>query len=99
MNGWTVEKLATLVNIVYGKSPAEIEKLDDGFPIFGTGGVVGYTSEVLCDGPSVILGRKGTIDKVQRCAGPFWAIDTTYYTTPKRELIGHGCTTLFHHSI
>jgi type I restriction enzyme S subunit len=85
MNGWTVEKLATLVNIVYGKSPAEIEKLDDGFPIFGTGGIVGHTSEVLCDGPSVILGRKGTIDKVQRCAGPFWAIDTTYYTTAKRE--------------
>lgn len=85
MNGWTVEKLATLVNVVYGKSPAEIEKLDDGFPIFGTGGIVGHTSEVLCDGPSVILGRKGTIDKVQRCAGPFWAIDTTYYTTAKRE--------------
>lgn len=85
MNGWTVEKLATLVNVVYGKSPAEIEKIDDGFPIFGTGGIVGHTSEVLCDGPSVILGRKGTIDKVQRCAGPFWAIDTTYYTTAKRE--------------
>jgi len=85
MNGWTVEKLATLVNVVYGKSPAEIEKVDDGFPIFGTGGIVGHTSEVLCDGPSVILGRKGTIDKVQRCAGPFWAIDTTYYTTAKRE--------------
>jgi len=31
------------------------------------------------------LGRKGTIDKVQRSAGPFWSIDTTYYTTPKRE--------------
>ncbi|MCG9031184.1 restriction endonuclease subunit S [Laribacter hongkongensis] len=85
MNGWNVEKLATLVNVVYGKSPAEIEKLDDGFPIFGTGGVVGYTSEVLCDGPSIILGRKGTIDKVQRCTGPFWAIDTTYYTTAKRQ--------------
>lgn len=85
MSGWTVEKLSTLVNVVYGKSPAEIEKLDDGFPIFGTGGIVGHTSEVLCDGPSVILGRKGTIDKVQRCAGPFWSIDTTYYTTAKRE--------------
>lgn len=85
MSGWAIEKLATLVNVVYGKSPAEIEKIDDGFPIFGTGGVVGYTSEVLCNGPSVILGRKGTIDKVQRCDGPFWAIDTTYYTTAKRE--------------
>ncbi|MCW5651107.1 MAG: restriction endonuclease subunit S [Ramlibacter sp.] len=84
MNGWAIEKLATLVNVVYGKSPAEVKKLDDGFPIFGTGGVVGYTSDVLCDGPSVILGRKGTIDKVQRCAGPFWAIDTTYFTTAKR---------------
>lgn len=84
-NGWPVEKLATLVNVVYGKSPAEIEKLDDGIPIFGTGGVVGFTSEALCDGPSIILGRKGTIDKVQRSAGPFWSIDTTYYTTPKRE--------------
>ncbi|MFZ7338448.1 hypothetical protein ACLS0R_19670, partial [Comamonas jiangduensis] len=61
MNGWNIEKLATLVNVVYGKSPSAIEKLDDGFPIFGTGGVVGYTSEVLYEGPSVILGRKGTI--------------------------------------
>ncbi|WP_313605969.1 restriction endonuclease subunit S [Comamonas jiangduensis] len=85
MNGWSTEKLATLVNIVYGKSPSAIEKLDEGFPIFGTGGIVGYTSEFLCEGPSVILGRKGTIDKVQKCTGPFWAIDTTYYTTPKRE--------------
>ena len=84
-NVWPVEKLATLVNVVYGKSPAAIEKLDDGIPIFGTGGVVGYTNEALCKGPSIILGRKGTIDKVQRSAGPFWSIDTTYYTTPRRE--------------
>ncbi|MBO9642331.1 MAG: restriction endonuclease subunit S [Pseudacidovorax sp.] len=83
--GWSTEKLASLVDVVYGKSPAEIDKLDAGLPIFGTGGVVGYTDEALYDGPSVILGRKGTIDKVQRSPGPFWAIDTTYYTTPKRE--------------
>lgn len=84
-NGWFSEKLAALVNVVYGKSPAEIEKLDDGIPIFGTGGVVGYTAKPLCDGPSVILGRKGTIDKVQLSDGPFWAIDTTFYTTPRSE--------------
>ncbi|MGE6332929.1 restriction endonuclease subunit S [Stenotrophomonas sp. NPDC077659] len=84
-SGWSMEKLAALVNIVYGKSPAEIQRLGEGIPIFGTGGVVGYTCQALFDGPSIILGRKGTIDKVQRCAGPFWAIDTTYYTTPKRE--------------
>lgn len=82
--GWSTEKLASLVDVVYGKSPAEIDKLDAGLPIFGTGGVVGYTDKALYDGPSVILGRKGTIDKVQHSPGPFWAIDTTYYTMPKR---------------
>lgn len=83
-NSWVATKLSTLVDIVYGKSPADIEKLDHGIPIFGTGGVSGYTNASLCDGPSIILGRKGTIDKVQRSEGPFWAIDTTFYTRPKQ---------------
>jgi len=84
-NTWNSTKLAKLVNLVYGKSPAELEKFDAGIPIFGTGGISGYTNVALYEGPSVILGRKGTIDKVQRSAGPFWAIDTTFYTTPKQN--------------
>lgn len=82
---WITSKLSELVNVTYGKSPAGIQKLDDGIPIFGTGGVTGYTDVALYDGPSVILGRKGTIDKVQRSNGPFWAIDTTFYTIPKQN--------------
>lgn len=84
-DSWTVNKLSGLVDVVYGKSPADIAKLDVGVPIFGTGGISGYTDNSLCDGPSIILGRKGTIDKVQRSDGPFWAIDTTFYTTPKKN--------------
>lgn len=75
---WVTSKLSELVDIIYGKSPAELQKLADGIPIFGTGGITGYTDVALYDGPSVILGRKGTIDKVQRSNGPFWAIDTTF---------------------
>jgi type I restriction enzyme S subunit len=83
-DSWTANKLSGLVDVVYGKSPADIEKLEDGVPIFGTGGISGYTNTPLYDGPSIILGRKGTIDKVQLSDGPFWAIDTTFYTTPKK---------------
>lgn len=82
-SSWEPMKLSSLVNVVYGKSPSEIAKLDSGIPIFGTGGITGYTDTPLSSGPSIILGRKGTIDKVQKCNGPFWAIDTTFYTTPK----------------
>ncbi len=81
---WSTGKLSDLVKVIYGKSPTEIEKTDAGIPIFGTGGVTGYTNTVLYQGPSIILGRKGTIDKVQWIDGPFWAIDTTFYTTPKQ---------------
>lgn len=80
---WTHGTVNDLVAIVYGKSPSEIEKLDTGIPIYGTGGISGYTDCSLCVGPSIILGRKGTIDKVQFSEAPFWAIDTTFYTTPK----------------
>lgn len=80
---WSADKLSGLVDVIYGKSPADIKKSERGIPIYGTGGISGYTDSPLYEGPSIILGRKGTIDKVQRSDGPFWAIDTTFYTTPK----------------
>ncbi|WP_175252491.1 restriction endonuclease subunit S [Pseudomonas sp. BMW13] len=80
---WSAEKLSGLVDVIYGKSPADIKRSERGIPIYGTGGISGYTDSPLYEGPSIILGRKGTIDKVQRSDGPFWAIDTTFYTTPK----------------
>lgn len=82
-SGWELKKLSELVDVVYGKSPAEIKKVDSGVPIYGTGGISGHTDTPLCNGPSIIFGRKGTIDKVQRCDGPFWAIDTTFYTSAR----------------
>lgn len=80
---WSADRLSGLVDVIYGKSPAGIKKLERGVPIYGTGGISGYTDSPLYDGPSIILGRKGTIDKVQCTDGPFWAIDTTFYTAPK----------------
>ncbi|MCZ8094419.1 MAG: restriction endonuclease subunit S [Acidovorax sp.] len=86
---WKSDTLDALVSIVYGKSPSDIAKLDSGVPIYGTGGISGFTDNSLCDGPSIILGRKGTIDKVQFSEQPFWAIDTTFYTTPKTTFDWH----------
>ena len=38
------------------------------------------TREFLYDKPSVLIGRKGTIDKPQYIDVPFWTIDTLFYT-------------------
>jgi len=76
-------RLEDVCKIVYGKSQNAIVSEDGPYPIWGTGGIVGYAEEYLYDKPSVILGRKGTIDRPIISTKPFWAIDTTFYTEIK----------------
>lgn len=81
-NGWSKLSLQDLVSINYGKSPKEIIDENGIYDIVGTGGITGSTNSYLHSGPSVIIGRKGTIDKPQFLEKPFWAIDTTFYCLP-----------------
>ncbi|MDZ7667626.1 MAG: restriction endonuclease subunit S [Desulfotignum sp.] len=70
------EELAT---INYGKSPEEILSSYGDYPVVGTGGRERYGDKFIYDGESIVLGRKGTIDRVHFVSGRFWAIDTAYY--------------------
>lgn len=80
---WDSFKLRELTEIIYGASPKGIEDENGTNPIIGTGGVVGFTNQSTYDQPSIVIGRKGTIDRPQLVTGPFWAIDTTYYCKPR----------------
>ncbi|KTC73872.1 EcoKI restriction-modification system protein HsdS [Legionella birminghamensis] len=80
---WQKNKLKDIVNVYYGKSPKDILELSGKFPIIGTSGITGYTNKYIAKGASVIIGRKGTINKPQLINGPFWAIDTTFYCLAK----------------
>lgn len=68
-----------VAKINYGKSASAILSDDGDTPVVGTGGVERYGRVYLYDGESIILGRKGTIDRVSFVAGKFWPIDTTYF--------------------
>ena len=76
-NKYTLKEIAT---IRYGKNQKNVVSLDGSFPIYGTGGLMGYASKYLYDKPSVLIGRKGTIDKVRYVTHPFWTVDTLFYT-------------------
>lgn len=77
---WDVKTLGSILKIRYGKSQKGIEKLGGKYPILGTGGLMGHTDTFLYDKPSVLIGRKGTIDKPQFWDSPFWTVDTLFYT-------------------
>jgi len=75
---WDQLKFKDVIKIKYGK---DHKKLDDGdIPVLGTGGVMRYVDSYLYEGESILIGRKGTIDKPRFISGKFWTVDTLFYT-------------------
>lgn len=79
--------LKELANIKYGKNQKNVASDTGTVPIYGTGGLIGYATEALYKNPSVLIGRKGTINKVKYVEHPFWTVDTLFYTEVNEEVI------------
>jgi type I restriction enzyme S subunit len=77
--GWQDKSLRELATINYGRSPSGILSEDGMYPVVGTGGDERVGNDYLYDGDSIIMGRKGSIDRVHFATGRFWVIDTAYY--------------------
>jgi type I restriction enzyme S subunit len=77
---WKVKRLKFFVKICNGKDHKEVNDENGEYPIFGSGGQFGTANEYLYHGPSVLLGRKGTVDKPRFVDKPFWTVDTAYFT-------------------
>ena len=73
-------KLKELITLKYGKRQNDVEDENGTIPIYGTGGVFGKANVSLYSKPSILLGRKGTIDKPFWVDHPFWCVDTMFYS-------------------
>jgi type I restriction enzyme, S subunit len=77
---WELKRLKFFAKICNGQDHKEVSDENGKFPVFGSGGQFGTANQFLYDKPSVLLGRKGTIDKPRYIDFPFWTVDTAYYT-------------------
>lgn len=77
---WEEKKLGEILKVKHGKSQKNVENINGNYPILGTGGVIGKSSKYLYNKESVLIGRKGTIDRPIYINEPFWTIDTLFYT-------------------
>ncbi|MDR1165345.1 MAG: restriction endonuclease subunit S [Deltaproteobacteria bacterium] len=50
------------------------------FPVYGSGGIIRYSNQYIYDMESVLIPRKGSLDKIFYVNVPFWTIDTIFYT-------------------
>jgi len=82
---WSLCKLKYMARIKNGQDYKHVE-VESGFPVIGSGGQFTFASEFMHDKKSVLLGRKGTINKPLFIEEPFWTVDTMYYTEVNKEV-------------
>lgn len=68
----------------YGKGlPEQIRNPLGTIPVYGSNGIIGNHDVSLTNGPTIIIGRKGTIGTIHYSKNPCWPIDTTFFITKK----------------
>ncbi len=77
---WMPKQFGELLTIRHGKNQRDVESAHGDIPILATSGEIGKSICPLYDKPSVLIGRKGTIDKPQYMDVPFWTVDTLFYS-------------------
>ena len=81
------KRWSQVLRIVSGKSQKAVLNPNGQYPIYGSGGIMGYADDFLCEAGTTIVGRKGTINNPIFVSERFWNVDTAFGICPGDELI------------
>ena len=76
-----------VLEIKNGKNQKLVENPEGLYPIYGSGGIIGYADKYICEANTVIIGRKGSINNPIYVSEPFWNVDTAFGLSPKQDLL------------
>ena len=71
-------RFSEVLTIINGRNQKQVENPTGQYPIYGSGGIMGYADAYLCEAETVVIGRKGTINKPIYVEVPFWNVDTAF---------------------
>lgn len=71
-------RFSEVLTIVNGKNQKQVVCDDGKYPIYGSGGIMGYANDYICKAETVVIGRKGSINKPIFVETPFWNVDTAF---------------------
>ena len=80
---WEDGTLDQLIDLKYGKALKQEDRSGSGYPVVASSGIVGFHNDYLVKGPSIVIGRKGTLGKVYFMEDNFYPIDTSYFIQTK----------------
>ena len=76
-----------VLTIKNGRNQKAVENPKGKYPIYGSGGVMGYADDYICSANTVVIGRKGSINNPIFVECPFWNVDTAFGLEAKTEVL------------
>ena len=80
-------KIGQLITLEYGKSLPKAKRIDGIYPVVGSNGIDGYHNTYILEAPNIIVGRKGSVGKVNWINENCTPIDTCFYVKANLDLI------------
>lgn len=78
MSRGAIVRFEDVLTIKNGKNQSKVENPKGKYPIYGSGGIMGYADDFICPENTVIVGRKGNINKPIFVSEKFWNVDTAF---------------------
>lgn len=85
--GWETKTIGNTCTITCGQDYKTVEDENGKYPIYGTGGIMGWANQFRCPKDSVIIGRKGNINNPILVNADFWNVDTAFGVTPNNDVL------------
>ncbi len=82
---WEVYNFEECLEIRNGKNQKKVENSDGKYPIYGSGGVMSFADDYISEENTVIIGRKGNINKPILVREKYWHVDTAFGLNPNEE--------------
>lgn len=78
--------LGEILELRYGKALKAEDRSNSGFAVIGSGGITGHHATPFVTGPTIVVGRKGSIGSLTYAPDGCWPIDTAYFVQLKQEV-------------
>lgn len=86
MRDWEIVCWSEVLTIRNGRNQKKVANPNGKYPIYGSGGIMNYADDYLCEEGTTIIGRKGSINSPIFVEQKFWNVDTAFGLCPGNRL-------------
>ena len=84
---WVWCYFTDIADIINGKNQSKVKDDAGKYPIYGSGGIIGYANDYICPKNCTIIGRKGSINNPIFTKEKSWNVDTAFGLVPSSIIL------------